>query len=312
MRQTRILTEGAMACAVFATLLIISVYLPLISLVSLWFLPLPFAVYTIRHGIRPGLVAFLAGLFLGFILSALPGLIWALTFGSGGVTTGWLYRQKRTAFAVLLGGSLVYIANVLFIYILSIVLLQTDIIQDSIDLVRKSIEQAQNMAGALGGAEENLKFLDAYLRQLKYFAPTLLVSAGVIYAFLTQWVQGRVLRKIGFAEYVLPWKPFREWQLPKSILWYYLAVLLLLFFVRLEEGSLFFIAVVNVFLLLEILLAIQGWSFIFFFAHEKGIHKSFPIAIVVFSLLLQILLYLVRFLGIIDLGFDLRKRIRKQ
>lgn len=230
MRQTRILTEGAMACAVFATLLIISVYLPLISLVSLWFLPLPFAVYTIRHGIRPGLVAFLAGLFLGFILSALPGLIWALTFGSGGVTTGWLYRQKRTAFAVLLGGSLVYIANVLFIYILSIVLLQTDIIQDSIDLVRKSIEQAQNMAGALGGAEENLKFLDAYLRQLKYFAPTLLVSAGVIYAFLTQWVQGRVLRKIGFAEYVLPWKPFREWQLPKSILWYYLAVLLLLFF----------------------------------------------------------------------------------
>lgn len=103
--------------------------------------------------------------------------------------------------------------------------------------------------------------------------------------------------------------PFREWKLPQSIVWYYLIVIVL-GMMNLEKGSLPYLAVINLSALLQLLLIIQGLSFVYYFFHKKGFSIGFPITITVFTIFIPYLLQLVRILGIIDLGFALRGRIK--
>jgi uncharacterized protein YybS (DUF2232 family) len=56
-------------------------------------------------------------------------------------------------------------------------------------------------------------------------------------------------------------------------------------------------------------LIVQGFSFLYYAAYKKGIGKGVVVAGTVICLFLPFLLYLVAIFGIIDLGFDLRRRI---
>lgn len=314
MKQTNVLTEGAMAAAIFAALMLMSVYLPLISIISLWFLPLPFIIFTIRNGIKPGFVLWGVAFLLTLIIAGLIGVPWALLFGSGGLVVGWLYRQRRPAFAVLLGGSLVYTCSIIVIYVLSIAVLEINLITDSIEMLQQSIERAEAFFSSLGQDVGNqFDQLKQAVDILHYLAPSLLVTAGISFALITQLISAPVLRRIRLGNYVQRWIPFREWRFPRSVLWYYLIALLLSLFGGFEQGSILYIVLLNLFLVLEAVMVIQGFSFVFYFCHAKKMNKSIPIIIVVFSLLLsRFFLYIIRILGIIDLGFDLRKRVRSK
>jgi len=57
------------------------------------------------------------------------------------------------------------------------------------------------------------------------------------------------------------------------------------------------------------LLAFHGLSFVFYISYVKGYPNDVPIVVIVLLFLLPFILYIVRILGIIDLGFDLRKRL---
>lgn len=66
----------------------------------------------------------------------------------------------------------------------------------------------------------------------------------------------------------------------------------------------------NVTPLLEIAMIVQGAAVMFYFAHVKKISKALPIIILFSALVIPIITFFVRILGIIDLGFDLRSRIK--
>ncbi|KAB8136838.1 DUF2232 domain-containing protein [Gracilibacillus oryzae] len=67
---------------------------------------------------------------------------------------------------------------------------------------------------------------------------------------------------------------------------------------------------VNVSHLAGILLILQGLSFIFHYSYVKTKSKAVPIVSILIVVFFPIMgLYLARILGIIDLGFELKKRI---
>ncbi|MEC2164653.1 DUF2232 domain-containing protein, partial [Bacillus velezensis] len=54
MKNTRALIEGAILISIFAIISLLVVYLPLLGAILLFALPLPIILYTIRHGLKPG------------------------------------------------------------------------------------------------------------------------------------------------------------------------------------------------------------------------------------------------------------------
>jgi uncharacterized protein YybS (DUF2232 family) len=64
--------------------------------------------------------------------------------------------------------------------------------------------------------------------------------------------------------------------------------------------------------ILQFILILQGYTFIFYFCDQKGISKAISITIAIVAFLVPIFLYIIGILGIIDLGFDLRKGYNKK
>ncbi len=63
MKNTKFITEGAALLAIYAMLLLISMYVPILGAVVTFALPLPFILLTIRYKLSSAFVIFTAALF---------------------------------------------------------------------------------------------------------------------------------------------------------------------------------------------------------------------------------------------------------
>nr|WP_275899609.1 DUF2232 domain-containing protein [Bacillus piscicola] len=288
-------------------MLFLALFVPFLISILLWFMPLPFIIYTARYGIKSALVMGTVTLFLSFVVGGLVGLPNALLAGAGGILAGELIRRKKDAFLVLAGSSLAYISVLLLIYAASLLILNIDPLAALQDIMRQSTEQAESMLGALGQeTAQNLEMWNEMIDQIGYLGPVLIVATAVSYAVISQWIAYAVLKRLRMDFEAFP--PFREWNFPRAVLWYYLIVSVI-FIIGVEEGSALYMVTWNLFPLLEVVMALQGFTVIFYFAYAKAWPKAVPVILLISGLFLPFVLLLARILGIIDLGFQLKKRL---
>ncbi|MBB5174762.1 YybS family protein [Texcoconibacillus texcoconensis] len=308
MQQTRTVTEGAMILSIYMVLLFISFWVPFVGSLVLWLLPIPFILYVMRHGLKPGVFVWVSSLFLTLMLLTPMALPLTFTFATGGLVIGEMFRRKKQAFAVLLAGSLTFIATLLVNFIISIVLLDIHPIETMQEMLYESVVTAETLLSSIGQSESGdvLTQMETFIDQLMVITPFLFIVTGIGYALFIQWIASTFLRRLKYEISTFP--PLREWSFPKSFIWYYLIMLILLM-IGFEQGDTMYTVVMNLTPLLEMAMIIQGFAFIFFYFYNKGVTRAFPITIVIVSLFMPFLLSIVRILGLIDLGFDLRKRM---
>ncbi|EZP74799.1 hypothetical protein H839_18070 [Parageobacillus genomosp. 1] len=308
MRKTYMITEAAIQLALFAVLFLIALYMPLIGVIATLFLALPFIIFTIRHGYAYALLLLAASLIISMLIGSLFSLPVALMFGTAGIAIGVMLAKNKSRYMILLISALIFLINIVIDYAISVKFLQTDIIQETLLAFRQSFDTAMQMMKGMG--QEPPKQLQEQFNQgfelIKYVIPTLFVIAAFLFAYITIIVSVPILKRLKLP--VGTWPPFRDVTLPKSLLWVYVLVIALSF-IPLEKGTFAYIAILNVYYVLQLLLMVQGFSFLYHVANKKNIPKGMVIGGTVLCLFLPFLLYLIAILGIIDLGFDLRKRI---
>ncbi|QNG59984.1 YybS family protein [Metabacillus idriensis] len=309
MKRVNVLTEGAILLALFTVLTLMTLYLPLIGAFLMVFLPLPFILYSVRHGIKAAVTLMAASILITLLVGSLFALPLTLTYAISGIVMGYFYKKKQTSGA-LIGGTIAFLISFVVMYAASAAFFQIDPIKEATGSMDETIEMARSMMAAIGqeANEAAINQIEEQMKYIGYLIPSVLVSVSFIFALLSHAATIPVLKRLKIQ--VVPLKPFREWKLPTSIVWYYLIVSFLLFF-DLENGSFLFIAVLNLMFVLQVLLVVQGFSFIFFYSYVKKYSKALPVAAIILSLILPILMYIVRILGIIDLAFNLRGRVKK-
>jgi uncharacterized protein YybS (DUF2232 family) len=308
LRKTYMITEAAIQLALFAVLFLIALYMPLIGVIATLFLALPFIIFTIRHGYAYALLLLAASLIISMLIGSLFSLPVALMFGTAGIAIGVMLAKNKSRYMILLISALIFLINIVIDYAISVKFLQTDIIQETLLAFRQSFDTAMQMMKGMG--QEPPKQLQEQFNQgfelIKYVIPTLFVIAAFLFAYITIIVSVPILKRLKLP--VGTWPPFRDVTLPKSLLWVYVLVIALSF-IPFEKGTFAYIAILNVYYVLQLLLMVQGFSFLYHVANKKNIPKGMVIGGTVLCLFLPFLLYLIAILGIIDLGFDLRKRI---
>ncbi|TMW72023.1 YybS family protein [Alteribacter natronophilus] len=306
MKEKNPLRDGSIYLGIYIGLILISLFVPVMGLLSLVLLPVPFIIFTKRHGLGAGTFLLTVSFVILLILALPLAVVTTITFAASGVVIGELYRRGKDAFTVLLGGSLTFTAALLLNFAGSVTILDIHPVYALQNVLRESMETTEEMMGIFGDQGDALGEAMAVIENLPLLTPALIIFIGVGLAFTTQWLGSLVIRKM--KEEVSTFPPLREWSFPKAFIWYYL-LMIIVTLIGVEAGTAVDTVLQNLRPILETVMIIQGFAFIFYFFHSKKITMALPVMILIGALVFPFILYLVRILGIIDLGFDLRKRL---
>ncbi|PGU03196.1 hypothetical protein COD21_27580 [Bacillus cereus] len=290
-------------------LLLISMYVPILGTVVTFALPLPFILLMIRHKLSNVLVIFVASLFVTIIVSQPMNLVKTIMFGLIGIVLGYMYKTRKKPVEILIAGTLAYLIGFVLIYVASIKFFNIDIMKQMQSMFSESMKQSEKIVRATGMpvSKEQKELLAQMNNILQTLFPSILVLISVCFSWITLIISGSVLKKLKHD--VIPWPKFKDIQLPKSIVWYYVIFILLATFIKVEPTSYLHMVFSNLYVIFALLLVLQGLTFIAFLAHKKGFTKGVPIISFIVCMFIPMLFPLVTILGIIDLGISLRSKI---
>ncbi|MFC5465783.1 YybS family protein [Lederbergia graminis] len=311
MKNTRMLTEGAIMIAVFVVLLLITLYVPIVSIILQYFLVIPFLLYSAKYPIKNSLLFLLATVLVSFIIGSFGGIAFAIIFGTLGLMMGYGIRKKYSKEIIYVSSSFVFLASIIVLFIVSASFFELNFITELGAILRESVDQSLNTFTALGQSPPAIveEQLDKMIEMIGLMTPFLFTAFAFITVIIIILITFPIIKRLGID--VPKFKPFRLLQFPKSILWYYLLILITTLFIKTEQGSYLNMVLLNGDLILQILLVLQGLAVIFYYAHYKKWNIAIPIVAVVLTVFIPLFLPFVSLLGIIDIGFDLRRRLKQ-
>ncbi|SDJ56749.1 YybS family protein [Salimicrobium halophilum] len=314
MKNTKQITEGALLTGIYLVMLLVILFLPIpiLGTFLMFALPIPFVIYSYHFGYKSGFIMLFGAVVLASVIATVFSFPVTLLTGIGGVALGGAMHRKRNAYETWVIGSLGFIGGLVAVYVLTQALFGVNWMEEIQVAIDESINLTENMLSSVGGeeTEATIEMLRQQMESIPDYLPSILAATGIVMALISQWLSYKLINRLERAGFSFP--PVREMRLPTSILWYYF-IAMLLNFIFMEQGGIWYIATVNVFTLTGMLLILQGFSFVFFYSQQKKWPKAAPIMVIILSVLLpQIFLYLVRILGIIDIGFPLREKIQEK
>lgn len=300
--QTRRITHGAMMVALFAILLAISTYIPVLNIVSIWFISLPIAWYRSKYSRGSSLLVAIVSLAIAFLIGGILSLPLAVIVVLIGLVIGDAISTKKSKVFLFMSTAFTVLISIAIEYIVSVKFFNIDILKEVITNFRESYERSNEMVKAMTGkAPISTDQLDTLVNTMQMGMPTMITLMVFFLTFIIISLNLPLLRRFGLE--VPKFAPFRDLQLPRAFLWYYLIVLLITLFIKPDTGSFIYVVVLNLSFLLSTLFLLQGISLIHFFMYQQGWPKW---TIVVGTILAFPLSSFVTLIGIADLGFNIR------
>lgn len=296
------------ALLTYLILMAIVLFFPVIGFIIALFIPMPLVWLSYHHGWQQGMItALLSSLILSFLLGPFS-IVFTILFAVPGILIGHLFNRASPAFLVLKAVGLSVTVGVVLLYVATNLFLNIDPVQAFQEAMLESVDTSEAVLDRMDPADGLVaEEMRASIDYFSVIAPVVMVMISVAYALLIQLTAAHILRKGG--NEIPGFPPFREWGFPQVFIWYYLVVLML-GFAGFEQGSPVYLAVQNALPAMQLIVAIQGMAVVFSYFHHKKKSVIWPFLVLFLTVLLPIFLQLIRILGIIDLGFNLRKRMR--
>ncbi len=295
------LKESLLWGAAYAALLIL--LLTPLSIFSLALMPVPIIILFIRQSAKVFMITYAAVFAVLFLLTGRAGMIIlavSVFYLLASLAMARQYKRKASAIASVLTGALVLLAELLLFFLISrifgINLLSqfTAVLQDSV--------QTLPMLKESPGTEE---LIHQWIRLMSQMVPLFLIIFSFGSAILAHALSRQALKRYGHD--IPGMKPVKDWMLPRSLVWYYLITLVMDMFIPFTGESFWSIILVNLLPLLTFVFAVQGVSFLFFVADAKGWGYALPVVGIVVAILFS---YIVSLIGLIDVAFQIRNRIK--
>ena len=96
MNKSKAITDGALLTAVYIILLLIIVFVPLIQILGVFALSVPFIIYTAKHGIKLGSLMLFVSIIFSLVFATAFSLPFTLLAGIGGIVLERNARQKKS------------------------------------------------------------------------------------------------------------------------------------------------------------------------------------------------------------------------
>lgn len=298
--------------SIFSVMTLFYLYVPLLSIIFFLAAPIPIILYTIRHGLKKGIAAGAIGIVISFLIGSINGLMTAPILIAVGLGMGVFYSRRQPGNAIITG-ALIYLFSFLISFVVSVQLFQIDIMSVAKESIEQMIPMLESVLKQSGASEQDIAKQLKQFREMQDAAlsalPVALLMLVTLTAFVNHWFVKPLIKR--FVKDMPALKKFKDMRLPKSMVWYYLLTLLLML-IQTEKGSFLSLVQTSAFQILFILVLIQGFSFIFYYCYEKNISKAVPVFAIVLGVLYPPVGVIVRIIGIADIGFDLREKVKNK
>ncbi|MFX3674343.1 MAG: YybS family protein [Paenisporosarcina sp.] len=304
--HTKRLTLGAMMIALFTILLAVSFYVPILNIVTTFFIALPIAWYSAKFNRKESALVTILSIGMAFFVGGLVALPLAMIHAPLGFVMGDAIRTKKSKLYLLMASGMTFLISTVIQYVITVTFFNINPIQEFLSLMRESYEQTGRILDEFDTLPKGYnKLVEETLFMFETVLPSIIIIAIFVSAFSIIIINLPILKRLGLE--VPKFKPFREMRLPKAVLWYYLVVLIVTLFVELDKGTFAFMVFANATVVLRGLLLLQGVSIIHYYIHVQGWPKWVMVVATVLAFPLQSFTIL---LGVFDLGFNIRSLIK--
>lgn len=310
MKEANKITEGALLTAIYIVLLLVVIFVPFIFIFGLFMLPIPFIVYAKRHSYEPAIIMFFVASGLTLLVATVVSLPITVLAGIGGIAIGTALHRGRSPYETWARGTVGFIVAMLIIILIMQIVLDINVYDQTEMFIEESLAMTKAMMGTMNFNVEQMEEFSVVEEQMRMF-PDLLPASIAVFSILlalgSLWLSFKVISRVEHNRLSFP--PFQKFSLPKGIVWIYIVSLFMLLFVS-NTDSTFYIAALNTTMLMIVLVIIQGFSFMFFYANYQKWPRAIPIIVVIVSFLIPFIsMIIVQFIGIIDILLDIKGKI---
>jgi uncharacterized protein YybS (DUF2232 family) len=296
------LRQSLLWCAVLI-LQLLTLVTP-INFITITLIMIPMLMLYLKLDLKQFSLAYVSSLFVLFVILSggalgLLLIMYSLFFVPTTVAMGQLYKKGASVRTVLVVAILVLIAEILLLLLMGH--------STGMDPIGNFKRILTNNVAMMPGMLQKLITAD-YIEKITWILPFLLLVFAAFYVMLTHAVTRRLLKKSATPLPGLP--PMHEWKLPKSMVWYFLAVLAIGLFLTDKSDLYFQMIVYNLLPLFMVLFVTQAVGLMYAFVYYKKWSQFIPYLSIVLCLLPPVL-YLVCLLGIMDILMPLRQRFFK-
>ena len=311
MNQSKKITDGALLTRIFIVLLLLQFFVPFLSMIVMFLLPVPFIMYAYKHDWKPSILVFILALILSALLMSVVSIPFTVLAGFGGIMIGTAMNRNLSAYESWARGTVGFVIGLLLFLIIGQMVFQVHFVEEFNQMVQESFEMSSKTLEQFGLLDEatmdELEVVEEQILAMQNLLPVWLVVTALILALVSQWISYKIINRVDHQQFRFP--PFHQLKFPILVFWiYFIAFFMVL--IDMDQDGMLFIAVQNIHMLAGILLIIQGFSFIFYYSHHKHQSKTLPIMSIILAVIVApLVLPLIRIIGIIDMASSLRKRI---
>ena len=300
----------------YTIILFFSLFIPAFFPFAIILLPIPIIVYaTNSKADRLYMIIGILAVFT-FVLTVILQILWFIplfvTSVISGLAIGLAIQKEKSPYETWIQGTIGFVISLLFIFVFTQYVLEINWVEEIRIASDQSITNIMNMLKEIDPSiESQIEGQMEILREQLFYMPNLIPAViailSIVFAFIAQWISYKVLNRRKEHTYRFP--AVRRLSFPMAIFWLYIGASLLMLFETNPTSGLF-IVLQNINSLMSFLLIIQGFTFVFFFAHHKKQSNALPFIVLTLSLIITPLVYIIRLVGLIDMALSLRKRLR--
>nr|WP_036695937.1 DUF2232 domain-containing protein [Paenibacillus taiwanensis] len=300
---------ASLAWAVAALMLLLSIGNQ-VQILTMSFIAVPFVILFTTLSVRAFVMHVAPLLVIAFLLFGQLGSIVVLTsfyFIIPAIVMGYMFKRKRPGWNVFSAGTLTFLVESLVLLAVATLVMKFNLNDFLTSQMNASLQTLKDTA--VISSEWTADMTDTFIRTISSMIPVMLIMSALYMGTITYAISRRLLTAQGVE--VNKMKSIKHWMLPKSFLLYYLVTLILELVLTKNTGSFINIILLNLLPLLQLAFIVQGISFLFFLSDAKGWNKTIPVILTIVMLFVPFLHVLVRYVGLFDLAFPLRKMVFK-
>jgi uncharacterized protein YybS (DUF2232 family) len=278
--------------------------------------PVPFMMIVRRLGHREAFIAIILGTgLIQVLLGTVSALMFLVAFATLGTTLGLFSLKAKSGVD--------YIAAAIMASVLSkVVLMVVFTRMTGVNPFILSPEAASSMVNSVSdvlasaGVGTSSSAIQSYAQEMvesiALLMPSMLILFSVLDTFVSYGIVRKALLRLGDDSFIkLP--PFGSWRCPKNILWALLASLIMdVASKAFPDQRLFTVLSINLMEVMRGVFMVEGLSLMWYFMTKRNTSKYIKIAAVSFCAVFSPASYILSMVGIFDIWYDLRKRIRRK